>query len=225
LSGLPEIPGGWSAKEIRVLDRMFRVTLPADPDAFLDDPAVHAAHEIDEYMPYWPYLWPAAYAMSAAVLRENWPPGAAALEIGAGIGLVGLAALSRGLRVTFSDYQATAVELALRNARENGFPNAEGLLLDWRAPLDRKFPIILGCDVVYEIRNHAPILDVLDRMLAEEGVCWIGDGGRQHAHAFCELANRRSFHVELKDETGRPLTEPRFGAFQLIVLRRQMSGI
>ena len=49
-------------------------------------------------MPYWPYLWPAAYAMSAAVLRENWPPGAAALEIGAGIGLVGLAHRGRTAR-------------------------------------------------------------------------------------------------------------------------------
>jgi predicted nicotinamide N-methyase len=92
---LPEIPGGWAAREIVVDRRNFRLTLPASPDAFLDDPAVRAASERDDYMPYWPYLWPAALSMAEAVARADWPAGTEVLEIGAGIGFVGLVALSR----------------------------------------------------------------------------------------------------------------------------------
>jgi hypothetical protein len=103
--------------------------------------------------------------LGGGVVAAGWSPGTPVLEIGAGIGLVGLAALSCGLKVTFSDYDPPAVALALRNARDNGLTDAEGMHLDWRQPPPLRFPVILGCDVIYEVRNHAPILDLLGRML------------------------------------------------------------
>ncbi|MEX2285457.1 MAG: hypothetical protein WD648_00130 [Planctomycetaceae bacterium] len=220
-AALPAIPGGWAEKDIVIERHRFRLTLPADPDAFLDDPVVHEAHERDEYMPYWPYLWPAAYSMAAAVMRADWPARQPALEIGTGIGLVGLAALVKGLRVVFTDYAADAVTLALHNARQNGFADAEGMLLDWRKPPATRYPIILGCDVVYETVNHAPILDLLDVMLAPSGVCWIGDGGRQHGGTFCATARQRGWNVSLRDDDGNPLAAPIVGTFQLIELCRR----
>ena len=218
MHNLPEIPGGWTVQEIDVEGCTLRITLPAAPDAFLDDTDVLAASRRDDYMPYWPYLWSAANSMAKMVARAGWPPGTRVLEIGAGIGLVGLAALSRGLRVTFSDYQQTAVELGVHNARQNGFGDAEGILLDWREPPSQRFPVILGCDVVYETRSHKPILDFVDSVLSEGGICWFGDPGRQHARAFIDQARERHFSVDLRDETGRRLREPHVGKFQLILL-------
>ena len=111
-----------------------------------------------------------------------------ALEIGAGIALTGLAALARGLAVTFSDYDQRAIDLALFNARANHLDErATGLLLDWRRPIERQFPVIFGCDVIYEKQNHRPILGLLEKMLAREGECWITDPGRHQADAFQEL--------------------------------------
>jgi predicted nicotinamide N-methyase len=215
---LPAIPGGWTTRSVIVGTRMLRLTLPAIPDAFLDDVAVHAAHLRDEYMPYWAYLWPAAVAMADRVAAQPWPAGTAALEIGCGVGLVGLAGLSGGLQVTFSDYDRTAVDVAVYNARANGFEAADEMLLDWRDPPKRRFPLILGCDVVYETRNHAPILNLLDCMLAPDGIAWIGDAGRQLAAEFIRLAREHGYECALSDEHGRPLHEPRVGAFQLLTL-------
>jgi Lysine methyltransferase len=221
-SALPPIPGGWSQRDFVLAGRTLRVTLPASPDAFLDDPDVLAASRRDDYMPYWSYLWPASLESAVAVLNHDWsqansgaclerdaPPlskggqgGAGglqtglritdesihALEIGAGIALTGLAALARGLSVTFSDYDQRAIDLALFNARENQLElHAEGLLLDWRQPIDRQFPVIFGCDVIYEKQNHRPILGLLEKMLAKDGECWITDPGRHQADAFIEL--------------------------------------
>jgi len=217
---LPMIPGGWGEREIVIGSSRFRLTLPAKPDAFLDDAGVRAAHDRSGYMPYWPYLWPASFPMGEAILRTDWPPGAAALEIGAGIGLVGLAALARGLRVTFSDYCDDAVNLAMHNARQNGYENFEGIILDWREPLSTRFPVILGCDVVYETANHRPILGLLDMMLAPGGTCWLGDGGRQHGGAFWRLARERGWNVGLRNARGEPLDEPIVGEFQLMTLAR-----
>ena len=49
-----------------------RITLPASPDAFLDDPEVLAANRQSDYMPYWSYLWPASLETAVAVLNHDW---------------------------------------------------------------------------------------------------------------------------------------------------------
>ncbi len=185
---LPAIPGGWTTRDFFLAGTTLRITLPAQPDAFLDDPAVLAANRRDDYMPYWSYLWPTSLETAVAVLEHDWPPGTRALEIGAGIALTGQAALARGLKVSFSDYDPQAINLALFNARQNGTADlAEGLLMDWREPIDRQFPVIFGCDVIYERQNHKPILGLLEKMLAKTGQAWISDPGRHQADAFLEL--------------------------------------
>jgi predicted nicotinamide N-methyase len=170
-------------------------------------------------MPYWGFLWPAAPPMVGAVLAAEWPAGATVLEIGCGIGLVGLAALRRGLKVTLSDYDQTSVDLALHNARQNGF-EADGLVLDWRRPVARRFDIILGSDVTYEVRNHGPILDVIGEMLNPGGVAWVGDAGRQISAGFLPLARDRGFQTELYGASGQRLNALNVGEFQMFVLRR-----
>ena len=71
-------------------------------------------------MPYWAYLWPGAYLLAEAVVREPWPEPVdgrillEALEIGCGLGLAGLAALARGLRVQFTDYDQAPLDFVAR---------------------------------------------------------------------------------------------------------------
>src|SRR5262245_54921932 len=88
-------------EKVIIEERTFHMRRPDATDRLLDHPSVQAAFAADEYMPYWADLWPAARMLAKAVLREDWRPGLEALEIGCGLGLPGLAALARGLRVTF----------------------------------------------------------------------------------------------------------------------------
>ncbi len=202
---LPAVPGGWATKSVTIANRTIRLTSPRDPDSFLDDPDVTSAHAQSGYMPYWGYIWPAAWDMSGAVLEEKWPTDNGpleVLEIGSGVGLVGLAALASGLSVTFSDYDPQAVASSLFNARQNGWNNARGIVLDWRKPLDQKYPLIFGGDVIYERVNHEPILNLLDAMLSDDGTCWLADPTRVRTEAFVMLACRRGYRVE-----HRPLPE------------------
>ena len=179
-------------------------------------------------MPYWTYLWPAARDMAALVLEEQWLSGTDTLELGSGIGLVGTAAISAGLCVTFSDYDETSLSVAKHNAELNGVNAAAAVLLDWRNPENStlsRFPVILGCDVLYEVPLHNHLLNVLDRHLTDDGVCWLGDPGRTALPAFCKLARTRGYSLELRDSSGQPLVnesrnEP---AFRVAVLHRQES--
>lgn len=217
--GLPEIPGGWTERHWEIVGRKLSLVMPAVPDAFLDDPAVMAAHERNEYMPYWAYLWPAAVHMAAAVLRQPWEPRSPTLELGAGVGLVGLAACHAGLDVVFTDYDATSVDLCLFNAHRQGFLQARGEVVDWRQPPARQYPVILGCEILYEDRNHDLLLPVLQQLLPREGVAWFGDGGRVRAERFCRMLLAAGFQYRLMDEQGESLSQLRVGRYQLIEVR------
>jgi|GEM_PF-446631 len=228
-SSLPTVPGGWATSEVQVGDRQIQLLLPANPDAFLDDPQVQQANSESDYMPYWTYLWPAARHMAKLVLDEPWRPGTPTLELGSGIGLVGIAALATGLRVTFSDYDRTSLLAAEQNALRNDLKADAAVLLDWRTPeassLQGRFKLILGCDVIYEVALHEHLLNVLDRHLEDDGVCWLGDPGRSAFNAFRERATRRGYSIDLHDEHGRSCefeaSTP--AAFRLAVLHRQES--
>jgi predicted nicotinamide N-methyase len=159
--------------------RSFKITRPAESDRLLDHPAVRAAFAADEYMPYWTDLWPAARMLAKAILRESWPHDLDALEIGCGLGLAGIAALTQGLRVTFSDYDATALHFAAENARANGFSDFKLLQLDWRCPpANLRFSAILGSDLIYETRNVEPLVHLIHQLLSPEGVCLLADQDR-----------------------------------------------
>jgi predicted nicotinamide N-methyase len=222
-----EVPGGWTQRTLELESHRFELLLPADPDQVLEQQLELEAGRVagsgpGSLDPYWAALWSSATPTAEAVLREAWSRGAAAIELGCGMGLVGLAAMAAGLQVTFTDHVHEAVQLALENARRNGFCHARGQQLDWHAPASggQAYPLILASDVLYSRGNHLPLLDTIDRLLAPDGVCWLGDPGRYNSHDFPGVARRR-FRVELRDRDGNSLTVPHSGQYQRFVLRRR----
>ena len=103
--------------DIRAGGRRIKLVRPGDPDRMLEEPGVLAWNRADDYMPYWAYLWPGAFLLAEAVAQEPWPEGVDAMEIGCGLGLGGLVALTRGLRVQFTDYDLTPLDFVVRTPR------------------------------------------------------------------------------------------------------------
>ncbi len=218
------IPGGWSDREIAIGSFRFKLLTPTDPDALLEhleEPETATQPHLAD--PYWAKLWPAAPLLAAAIVRSPPARGTSVLELGCGSGLVGIAALACGLDVTFSDYVPLAVDLALENARRNGFSSSKGLILDWKAPGDEeKYLLIVAADVTYDRTNIDPLLNVLEERLAAGGEAWFGDAGRGPAGEFVDRAVKRGWQVALFDERDAPLIEPVLGIYQRIVLRRSV---
>lgn len=185
---------GPSIQETIILDgQSFQITRPTDSDLLLNHPSVHDAFQKDEYMPYWADLWPGARMLGKALLRGTWPKGSTALEIGCGLGLAGVVALSVGLKVIFSDYDATALDFASNNARANGYHEFECLQLDWRfPPQELKVPIILASDVIYEERNVLPVIELIKHLLLPDGICLLSDQDRLPAEYFREMLQQHN---------------------------------
>src|SRR5947208_5367242 len=104
--------------------------------------------------------------LGKTLLKEStWPAGLTALEIGCGLGLPGVVALSLGMGVLFSDYDATALHFAAENARANGCHDFQTLQMDWRfPPPDLRVPLLLASDLIYELRNVEPLVQMVKKV-------------------------------------------------------------
>lgn len=184
-------------EHVSVGGRLFKMLRPTQPYRLLDDPTIIRAFERDEYLPYWAELWPSSMLLGEVLLAEPGLDGLEALELGCGLGLAGIVALSLGVRVTFSDYDSTALHFAARNARLNRFEDFHLLRFDWRDPPSLRFPLIFGADLLYEERNLNPVLNTICNMLSDNGLCLIVDPDRRPAQRFrAALDSRRGQGLE-----------------------------
>jgi predicted nicotinamide N-methyase len=220
------LPGAGLDGGVRTIDLL----APVDPDALLDDPVVEERYKADNYLPYWPIIWPSGLMMAVKILAEKTSPpapptgdssAARAIDLGCGLGTAGIAAGLRGWHVTFTDYDPEAVEFAAHNARRNGVPaeRVRAIHMDWRAPVAEKFPWVLASDVLYERRLHALLLDAIEKLLAPGGTAWVSDPQRTSAENFPLAAVERGFKVVTINLEGESFSGGK-QAGQLYVLTR-----
>lgn len=211
---------------LEVAGREIQLLAPFDPDALLDDPSVEQRYKADNYMPYWPIIWPSGLMLAEMILTGRGPhnpppncppllpPGAEVLpdaqrprciDLGCGLGSTGIAAGLRGWHVTFTDYDPEAVEFAGHNALRNGLPPARVRTshMDWRAPLEERFPWVLASDVLYERRLHVLLLGAIKSLLADDGVAWVSDPQRTSAEDFPLAAVEAGFKVTAVNLEGK----------------------
>jgi predicted nicotinamide N-methyase len=171
---------------VKVAGRTLQLVRPLDPDRLLDDPDVMAWNAAEDYMPYWAYLWPGAILLGEALAAGSFEPGTRAIEIGCGLGLSGLLAVSLGLNVRFTDQDLTPLRFVDASARANGFDPStySTAVLDWRNLPDERYPLILGADVTYEKRLIPLVAQVIAGMLEPGGLALITDPNRTAAASF-----------------------------------------
>ena len=177
-----------------------RILSPRAP-AELVDQALDRMEESgdDVHPPYWADVWPAAVALGRRLLSMQLT-GKTVLELGAGVGLAGLAAARAGARVVLTDREPVALEVARRNARLNGLESAvETLLLDWFHPeVAGTFDWIIGADVLYERPLVEPLASLLETLLARGGQAWIADPERAFQHAFVQALTDHDLHSKVE---------------------------
>jgi predicted nicotinamide N-methyase len=204
----PEDIGQVKVETFRLAGRDVKLSRPAEPERLLDLGSVADAYSADQYMPYWAALWPVSKYLAAEILSEIWAqPELSAIELGCGLGLPGVAAGIAGLKVTFSDYDASAVKFALENARLNGVQNATGLLLDWRTPPPELFDVIIASDLIYEERNIKPLVELFKKILAPDGTVFLADQDRPYAKDFQKECDSQGFSLTAKSFVPSPKIE------------------
>ena len=180
------LPGGAASdlveQTLRLGGHTVRLLRPRSGDALLDE-VLAEDDPADDRLPFWAELWPSGSALAAAVAALDLT-GRRVLELGCGLGLVGVAAAMAGADVLAADQSAEAIAFTTVNAERNGvavrtvrcaFERPEPLLAG--APWD----LVLAADVLYE-PNTVPVLaDLLPRL---GRAVWLADPGRPREPEF-----------------------------------------
>jgi predicted nicotinamide N-methyase len=97
--------------------------------------------------PYGTMLWPAAIALAEDVSGRELA-GKRVLELGAGTGLPGIVAASRGACVVQTDHQELVLDVCRRNAARNGITTIEYRAGDWTTwDIPEQYDVVLGADI------------------------------------------------------------------------------
>jgi predicted nicotinamide N-methyase len=145
------------------------------------------AFTTDERLPYWVELWPASLAL-AMWLENNKEriTNRICLDLGCGLGFTALVGSLAGAKVIGMDYEPAALAYARKNAVSNAVPSPLWTVMDWRKPAlaPKSCAYIWGGDVMYENRFVTPVFDFITYALAENGVVWMAEPGRNTYELF-----------------------------------------
>lgn len=125
-------------------------------------------------LPYWAKLWDSSFMLAYFLGKQQAVLGRRVLEIGAGLGVVGVYAALCGHRVTITDINEDALHFARANVLLNDARNAEVRKLDWNDPtFAETYDVIVGSEVVYDRQSYPALVQFLRRTLAPGGIIFL----------------------------------------------------
>ena len=196
---------------VAVAGNTFRLAALEDAADLLDEADFAKSFLEEDRAPYGLELWPAAIMLAEYVLLNGQDAGRQAIELGCGVALVSIAAARTGWRVIATDHEPTALRFAEYNASLNNAGIEAYELLDWHhPPKGRRFERILATDVLYQLVDHRPILQCLEKLLLPGGEALVADPNRGVADRFPSMAKSHGFEVTVRPAaapgpTGRPV--------------------
>lgn len=170
-----------------------RVLMPADLEQLLGgrDPFSDV-----KSFPFWARLWESSIVLGTVLADLPVNPGTRLLELGAGLGLSGLAAAQAGYDVVLSDYEEEILDFQRVSAAANGLTTVRSLRFDWLDPpaLDR-FAVIAGAEILFRQEFVEPLVLICKNYLIPEGAVYLAhDVRRQSLAPFLRAA---SSHFEI----------------------------
>jgi len=163
-------------------ERRFKFFVPKSLDPFLDK------EDVFSQFPLWSKIWEASIVLANHVAAMPVDPRGHLLEIGCGVGLMGIVAAGCGHRVTMTEYNRDALNFARANARVNHTSGSSELgivELDWTKPvLEGRFDTILGSEVIYKEEYFKPLLGLFKRYLKPDGEIILAEGLRKTSMEF-----------------------------------------
>jgi predicted nicotinamide N-methyase len=150
--------------EVVVNGKKFSILLPRYLDRFINP------HDALHDFPLWAKIWKASWVLSAYLADMPLEPDKRFLEIGAGVGLVGIVAASFGHQITMTEYNPDALNFAHANAHLNNCPGLPIRKLDWHRPqLSRKFDTIVASEVTYRQADFSALVQLFRSHLEPRG--------------------------------------------------------
>jgi 2-polyprenyl-3-methyl-5-hydroxy-6-metoxy-1,4-benzoquinol methylase len=177
-------------KSVVIRGRKFTLLTPKFIEEYID------AQDPVRDFPLWAKSWEASWVLADFLAGLPAEPGKRLIEIGCGLGLVGVVAASFGHKVIMTEHNPDAIEFARANAEMNHCADMEIVDLDWTSPgLYGRFDYIVGSEVVYHEKDFEPLRNLFERLLKPGGEVILCEGIRRTSLDFFKEMQR---HFDFK---------------------------
>ena len=184
-------------REMTVGKRSFRFLVPASLEPFIDPEDVFRA------FPLWTRIWEASLVLANRLASETPQHGRRWLELGAGIGVVGVVAAAFQHEITITEYDQHALDFIRANAHLNGCIPHEIRRLDWMQPdLNTRFDRIIGSELIYNEKDFPALRALFLSLLKPEGEILLAGEVRQTSTPFLDLM-QADFRIDMARTTLR----------------------
>jgi 2-polyprenyl-3-methyl-5-hydroxy-6-metoxy-1,4-benzoquinol methylase len=175
---------------ITIRDRDFSLFVPESLDSFIDQ------EDLFHDFPLWTKIWESSLILADCLASLEVEPEKKFLEIGCGLGLVGIVASSFGHRVIMTDYNQDALRFARANALLNGFSGLEIKEMDWNRPrIEGTYNYIIGSEITYNEKNFQSFLSLFKTYLKDDGEVILANYIRKTAIQFIKRMSG-VFHIK-----------------------------
>ena len=188
-------------ESLRVGESTIRLLKPSDVEELLNgqDPFSDNCT-----FPFWAKLWESSIVLAHLLVGLPAGEGKRLLELGAGLGLPGIAASVVGYDAVLTDSDQIILDFQQVSAAANGNQRIEHKLLDWTAPSQMEpFDLIAGAEVLANEEIVDPLLDICKNYLVKDGTIYLAhDIKRKCLPLFLRKAEK-NFHVGSKKQSIR----------------------
>jgi predicted nicotinamide N-methyase len=194
----PHIGQRLGERIVHVGQRRVDLVVAEDVESLIDRDAL-LRHDSPVEPPYWAHLWSGAVELARYVDSDVPCARRRVLDLGCGLGLVGIVASLHGGDVTFLDRDPDALEYAARAAARNGCRGVRFQQADFTCDdLGSTFDLVLGAEVLYDPASWTGLATFIARHLAPAGSAIIADAHRTPTEGFYMAlgASRSTWSVE-----------------------------
>lgn len=136
-------------------------------------------------LPFWAKVWESSFLLAYFLGRRPVLLGQRMLEIGGGIGVVGIYAAMCGHNVTITDINEDALLFARANVLLNGVTRAQVQKLDWNETnLPEPYDVIVGAEVIYDRESYPLLVNFLRSAIVPGGMIFLAKNANLHAPKF-----------------------------------------
>jgi len=203
--------------DLVIRDRRFRFFVPKSLDKFVDQ------EDVFHDFPLWAKIWEASIVLADHLAAMPVDPERRFLEIGCGVGVVGIVAAAFGHRITITEYNSDALNFARANVHANLSADPAAFIevarLDWNRPqLDGRFDFVVGSEVIYKETDFQAILKLFETCLRPSGEIILAEGVRKTSLEFFRQVSGR-FDISARKKTLRSKGE----AFPVILAKMRFK--
>ena len=182
---------------VTINGQTLKLFTPASIDRFINP------DDMMDNFPLWAKIWEASGVLASYLTGLPPNPMKTMLEIGCGLGMVGIAAARTGHRITMTELNPDALNFARANVLANDCPQIPIERLDWNAPhLDGRFDTIVGSETVYKTEDIDGLEAMFDRYLNPGGTIILAEGVRRTGVDFWDRMRDR-YDVKARRQTLR----------------------